>query len=238
MSTLNGGPQTIVTNGLILHLDAGNKTSYPGNGTNWYDLSVYKNDVVLYNGPTFNNEVKGSIILDGADDYVRSNQKLKGFYPEDSILTNISFCAWMKTNNINNSGGNFLFGFEDNPTWYFAVTREFGNAPGKIQIYDAVRGWILSNNTLSNNVWYNVVGTFQPNSVSLYLNGSLDKTDNTVGSSSSYSPNPPANLLTIGSRYGAYRMNGQLSNLTMYNRALNSNEVTQNYNALKSRFGL
>lgn len=230
------GYSNVTTNGLVFYLDAGNKISYPGSGTTWYDISKYNNHATLYNGATYNNDGGGCIIFDGTDDYAQTLQNISGFFPENSILNNLTFSAWMKSSNISNFGGNFLMNFGDNPNWYFAVTIELGIYPGKICLYSD--RWTTSNATLSSNVWYNVVGTFQPNLTTLYLNGVLDRADNTVGSSSAYSPSPPANPLSIGTRYNTYRMNGKIANLMIYNRTLSATEVSQNYNALKGRFGL
>jgi hypothetical protein len=59
----------IVTDGLVLYLDAGNVKSYPTTGTTWTDL-VGVNNGVLTNGPTFNPSNGGSIVFDGTNDYV------------------------------------------------------------------------------------------------------------------------------------------------------------------------
>ena len=64
----NYGPR-IVTDGLVLCLDAGNSKSYPGSGTAWNDLSRNGNNGTL-NGPTFNSADRGSIVFDGTNDYV------------------------------------------------------------------------------------------------------------------------------------------------------------------------
>jgi hypothetical protein len=63
------GPN-IVTDGLVLYLDAANQKSYPGTGTTWNDLSGNGNNGTLVNGPTFNSDNNGSIVFDGVDDYV------------------------------------------------------------------------------------------------------------------------------------------------------------------------
>ena len=63
------GGETIIKNGLNLHLDAGNNTSYPGSGTTWYDLTTNAYNGTLTNGPTYDSATK-SIVLDGINDYV------------------------------------------------------------------------------------------------------------------------------------------------------------------------
>ena len=63
----------VVTDGLVLYLDAANTKSYPGSGTAWSDLSRSGNNGTLTNGPTFNSARGGAIVLDGADDYIAIN---------------------------------------------------------------------------------------------------------------------------------------------------------------------
>ena len=70
MSTLNGGPGNIVTNGLVLYLDAANYQSYISGSTTWYDLSGNNNSGSLVNGPTYSSTNAGSIVFDGTNDYV------------------------------------------------------------------------------------------------------------------------------------------------------------------------
>jgi hypothetical protein len=60
----------IVTDGLVLALDAANSLSYPGSGTTWTDLSGKGNNGTLVNGPTFSPTNGGSIVFDGTNDYI------------------------------------------------------------------------------------------------------------------------------------------------------------------------
>jgi hypothetical protein len=60
----------IVQSGLVLNLDAGVSSSYPGSGTTWTDLSGNGNTGTLTNGPTYNSANGGSLVFDGVDDYV------------------------------------------------------------------------------------------------------------------------------------------------------------------------
>ncbi len=69
MSTVGGGVN-IVTNGLVLYLDASNTKSYVSGSTTWSDVSRSGNNGTLINGPTFNSANGGSIVFDGTNDYV------------------------------------------------------------------------------------------------------------------------------------------------------------------------
>ena len=60
----------IVTDGLVMCLDAANRKSYPGTVTGWFDLSGNENTGVLTNGPVYNNENAGYFTLDGTNDFI------------------------------------------------------------------------------------------------------------------------------------------------------------------------
>jgi len=76
----------IVTNGLVLCLDAGNRQSYPGSGTTWTDLSGNGKNGTLTNGPTYTSANVGAIVFDGVDDYVSCSAS--------NILNNFSYDIW------------------------------------------------------------------------------------------------------------------------------------------------
>ena len=65
MPAPEGGSLDISTDGLVLNLDAGNAASYPGSGTDWFDLTSEGHDSTLINGPTFDSGDGGSIVFDG-----------------------------------------------------------------------------------------------------------------------------------------------------------------------------
>jgi hypothetical protein len=64
------GAGKVITDGLVLFLDAGNNRSYPGTGTTWTDLSSTAITGSLTNGPTFSSINGGAIVFDGTNDYV------------------------------------------------------------------------------------------------------------------------------------------------------------------------
>jgi len=87
------GPQ-IVTNGLVMYLDAGNTKSYPGTGVTWYDRAGNLNAGIinngtLTNGPTFSPSDMGSIVFDGLNDYAQMQSATN--------LPNWSYSFWYST---------------------------------------------------------------------------------------------------------------------------------------------
>jgi hypothetical protein len=115
--------QQIITNGLVLNLDAANKDSYPGTGTTWTDLSGNGYNGTLVNGPSFLSNQNGGIIsLDGVDDIITTG--VTGIVPNSSSPYTVSVWCYRNRNNAGyeellaqwtfaNSGNSFFFGFDN-----------------------------------------------------------------------------------------------------------------------------
>ena len=83
-----GGGGGIVTNNLVLHLDAGDSNSYSGSGTTWTDLSGQGNHATLINNPTYSSNNEGYLSFDGSNDYATlPNMDLTGNEATFSIWT-------------------------------------------------------------------------------------------------------------------------------------------------------
>jgi len=226
-----GGAQPIVTDGLVFAVDAANYESYPGSGTTWSDLSGNGNNGTLTNGPTFDSGNGGSIVFDGANDYV----EFTGLTLSTLGISNgdpITISCFFKPNDLSQ---NMICAFYDTPRCYietfpYSVT---GNTV-------AHWGFGNSNNsetstaTLQANQIYNYTATYDGNIAKGYLNSELDSTD-TIGAQS-YN----TNNFRIAKYSDSNPFYGDLTvyYCQLYNRSLSSTEVLQNYNALKSRFGL
>jgi hypothetical protein len=227
----SAGPD-IIDDGLVLALDAADTNSYPGSGATWTDLSGQGNTGTLTNGPTYSSANGGSIVFDGVNDYVR--------IPYNSNLnpTTITVSAWIKRNQavyyshfiglpINNSTWNtpyisygveyiglsdtisFILGFTDNT---FAYT----NA-----------------STYGNNRWFYFAGTYDQSNVKVYIDGALITTR--AETKTVYNSTADFYIGAINTS-SQFPLNGNISQVSIYNRALTAEEVQQNYNALKGRF--
>ena len=67
-----GGGDNVVTDNMVVYLDAGNNSSYSGSGTSWNDVSGNSNNFTLVNGPTYSSSDGGAIVFDGTNDFARS----------------------------------------------------------------------------------------------------------------------------------------------------------------------
>jgi hypothetical protein len=224
----------IVTDGLVMYLDAGNNRSYASGSTSWLDLSRGENNGTLINGPTFSSANGGSIVFDGVDDYVSVSKQ--------AALVNASqftMCAWMKRANASSKviiyqgaslNDDVAFELWDDGNVYFEV----GNASNSYG-YTA--------NTSVN--WQQLVmvfdGTQSSNNTRLktFINSTPQ---NLLYVSTIPSTSGPSNsVLSIGNSQGVGGGNfstGNIASVQIYNRSLSDSEVRQNYNALKGRFNL
>jgi hypothetical protein len=220
----------IVTSGLIMNLDAGSTASYPGSGNIWYDLSGNGYNGTLTNGPAYNSSNGGSIVLDGTNDYINgasiSSQLTGDITVEVWVKISTSPSDWVRVIGTGaNPSGNRTFGlwFATNRT---VLWQRYISSSGSVGIQPS--------DVLVTGNWYNIAATTSGNSHAVYINGV------SVGTSTANGPWGASNeSITLGSAVGIHAyLAGNMAVSRIYNRGLSSNEVQQNYNAIKSRFGL
>jgi hypothetical protein len=237
MSTVGGGVN-IVTNGLVLYLDASNTKSYVSGSTTWDDVSRSRNNGTLINGPTFNSSNGGSIVFDGSNQYAittnninissNNSRSIDVWFQVSNSTSRHVLCSW------GSFGGNLLCNLEVNQ-----VIGANTNYP----YFAGFNNDAYAAQTIPTNTWTNIVLTYNggtlnsSNGINLYVNGILK---------TSLFPSAVSALNTTNSKvYLGYEgagsrnpMNGRISHCKIYNISLSASEVSQNYNAIKSRFGL
>ena len=212
----------IVTNGLVLCLDAGSRKSYGGTGNVWRDLAG-SNNGTLTNGPTFSNANAGSIVFDGVNDYVVSNLNL-------NLLPEVTFSGWIYTTR---SSGNCGIMGNDNGN-YGRVIR-CGGSLFQILNTQALAGYSPSDIPL--NQWFNVVVSWSTSAVKFYLN-STQQQATFAGEGATYNDSSTTTFGSTGPGGAAQTLLGNIAQVSIYNRALTAPEIQQNYNATKGRFRL
>ena len=215
----------IVTDGLVLALDAGNTKSYPGSGTTWTDLSGNSNTGTLTNGPTFSSDNGGYIDFDGSNDQINCGSS------DDFAFGTGDFTIefWCNPDALGttaiisiSSDGGF-----SSTNWQF----RYNNAQ-KVRWLYSNSSDIISNSTVSTGEWTHIVATRSGTALTLYINAVSEATGT---SSANLSDN---GTLRIGtSRDENSYFNGKISNVKLYKgKGLTAAEVAQNYNALKGRY--
>ena len=230
-----GGDGPAVTSGLMLQLDAGNVSSYPGSGTTWADVGgAYSG--VLTNGAAYSSDDGGVIRLDGTNDYVNIADHSSLRAPIGSAIT---IQMWAKISSATANDG--LFSKQFGAASYDGFSLVTGNN-NKLQLNmnGAVVNGIYasgSNNVWTTNTWYlfTAIVHFGGNS-KVYVNTSK-VIDVNNAESSMPSPNAPLRI-GQGIQDSAGHPAMDVGQFYFYNKALTEQEITDNYNATKSRYGL
>lgn len=229
----------IVRDGLILSLDSAKRDSYPGTGTIWYDLSGNSYNGELTNGTSYSGGSVGSIFFDGVDDYVTNIGDVSSFsFIQNTAIFTID--AWVKPSVLgtamyfigNNDGttnakGFYLGKLANNRLW-LAVTYNVGS--------QFVINFQPSNYFTDTN-WVNVTISSNGLNAIAYKNGvQFGLSSSTI---TNFSTGDSQRNLAVGRvNNSVTNWNGNVSVTQIYNRALTSSEVLQNYNAFKGRYGL
>jgi hypothetical protein len=243
------GPKPIITDGLILCLDAANPKSYSGSGTTWTDLTGNGHNGTI-DGATFNTN--GLLYFDGTNDEVEItdtwNGSTAGGLKTHTLLNgnnNYSFNLWFQTSTFPTSTG-----YSTSPIIFKAGRRSVYILHGDSTAVDklgfhgnwASGGWSkrVESNTLSLNTWYNICFTYNTsNGFVCYQNGSsVDTNSSTIGPQTNYMSNSYIGRLADSENFTSQRYwNGKMAFFSIYEKTLTSLEVAQNYDALRGRYG-
>ena len=226
----------IVTDGLVLCLDAGNTKSYPGSGTTWYDLSGNGNNGTLTNGPTYSD---GTLTFDRSDDIVFCPPTNSIIGDSQSTITNIIVFKTTDTSNRmyasslkRNTGASTLLSIDinsDNGGNFSSGKAGFLTSDG------ASHSWITYNGGVNDGNWHFIGCVVDASGRRLYIDGNLVASDATT-------------LTTASGNTGTYTLGGfDTSNILfggsialslIYTKSLSTSEIQQNFNALRGRFGI
>ena len=225
----------IVQNDLVLNLDAGVSSSYPGTGTSWNDLSTSVKTATLFQA-VYSTDNYGKFVFDGIDD--RAN--VSGY----SITNNFSIELWCRptathqidaqssTSTAGTSGQKYIIGVNligapdsgagvSVGTNGVSVYEHSGSYMPPLLVYETTLTTITQ-----------IVVVYTNKQPSLYINGGFAKTGLT---------SPRTNVYLIGDliAYGSYGYyQGDIHAIRYYNKSLSGSEVAQNFNATRSRFGV
>jgi hypothetical protein len=224
------GPD-IVTDGLVLALDAANRKSYPGSGTVWKDLSGKANNGTLTNGPVFDGGNGGTIDLDGSNDYIQLQSDGTGTFNNQIF----SLGMWFKVDSLGSYNVLFSYDFTSHSGAYYATHLRLETS-GVIRFHWNNNGsntsMFTSTSVTGVDTWYNIYVTFKSGKQQMFLNGTLIHSTTLSSTITFYNQE-----VWIGrSNFSSGYTNGKITLFNYYNRELTAAEVLQNYNATKKRF--
>lgn len=224
----------IITDGLVLCLDAGDGKSYSGSGTTWTDRSGNGHNGTLHNGPTFSSDNGGLLSFDQTNDFVNTYKNGSELnMSEDSFSIEIAIKQNESPPTSNSQGHAGFGGFPSaislkNTTQYFADVHNPSDARTLVNFHSTS---FYSANQYN---WMILCVTVDNETVKTYTNGNYY----TSATISSGLQSFQSDDFTVANGYGYYRSHSNIAYVKMYNKPLTASEVLQNYNATKGRFGL
>ena len=234
---------SIITDNLVMLLDAANPRSYPRSGSTWNDISGSANTGTLQSTPTYNAINGGYFIFNGTSNYVSTATLI-------SSPTNFSLGIWFQTSI---AAGHKLIGFENTQTTSpsTAYDRHLYIGPDGLLnfgIYNSGYFLATSSTAVNDGKWHYAVGAYNNTSgnMSLYIDSVL------VGTSKTNLPG----VYTGYWRIASYTLsegapgpagwpngvdgyfNGNISVAQVYYLELTANQVSQNFEAYRGRYGI
>lgn len=210
---------SIVMNGLVLALDAGNRKSYSGSGTTWNDLSGNGKNATAQNGVGYITSNGGGLTFDGTDDHFIISQR--------ETSSQFTYEAFLMPTNVSKDQ---MYAGTTSDAFYLRIT----GSKAFLSISAGSQRTLTHDTTLQNNQVYHIVSIYNGVQLKIYVNNVL--TSGTVIN---------ATMSAWGvDRIGRWRdadqrsFVGNIYCLRAYNRELSESEISQNFNALSGRFGI
>lgn len=242
---------SIVTNGLVLCLDAANPKSYPGSGTLWRDLSGKGNNGTLTNGPTYDSANSGGLVFDGVNDFVA--------IPGAATTT---FLGWTPLGSVGLSTMSIEIWFKSTDAQGYLYTKPWNGAGGYNIIIDRSAfslAPIIANYSHGSSISYpsplndgkihQLICWADSTNLGYYIDGNKAAgssphgfvSDNPAGASNSNVDGVIMSLYPYGEGWAGntgFSVLGTVYSFKIYQRILSSVEVVQNFNALRGRYGI
>jgi hypothetical protein len=234
------GIPDIVTDGLVLNLDAGNPYSYlsGSSGTTWSNTVAVSSSIsgTLTNGPVYSN---GAITFDGSDDYVFISSSIpaglrigEGDFTIDFWIYTLGTGAYSVCGNLNDAEGDGSYWVLVNSTYTGLQTIQFGSKGNS--------EYKFGTTALTPNIWTNVTLSRIGTTMTAYINASTYATPITINNfTGNFNIDYLLGISKSGTNYNRYPLNGRLGVLKIYKgKGLTQTEITQNFNALRGRYGI
>jgi hypothetical protein len=254
----------IVTNGLVLNLDA----AYYDGGTTWTDLSGLSNNGTLVNGVGYDSANGGSLSFDGVDDYINFGDIFNDVFA--GVDKKFAISSWVNYNTLKPTGNVILsksgdITFDENERQIYLSVRNPSNDYGSFELEfltyfnpagapfqpgSNYAGYRTVNANIQTNQYYNFVVSYDGSiddsgRYSLFVNGIQYNVTPTITAGGLENIQPGNARMSIGAVIGVKDENspyglldGKIPQVSVYNRVLTASEVQQNFNTLRGRFGI
>ena len=230
-----GGP-SIVTSGLVLELDAANPKSYPGSGTTWTDLSEKQNNISIGRLGTVTYDTTNTKSFLCASGF---NGKITTAGDTLDLQSQLTFSAWIKPTGTAFTTGSFYYIFGKNSASGYGDHQYALNIGSTQNLEFQLSGSTISTPaTWLTDIWYHVTGTWNGSVISTYINGVLQ--GSVAATSTTFKPNFAISGRSVAADFSSavFPFPGFISLTSIYNRALSNEEILQNFNAQRGRYGL
>jgi hypothetical protein len=229
----------IVTNGLVMALDANNLVSYESGSSLAYSLTGSASGSLI-NGTGFTNNNGGAWNFDGVDDYINNIGTTSSFsFIQNTGIFTIS--SWVRLTDL--SVARYFLGNNDGTTVAKGFYLGYDGLNGRLWLF--ITYGVGGQNTLSyvrsnfftDNNWVLVTCVGNGTTCQFYKNGQIFESSGTFGT---FSTGDSTRALSVGriNNFNSSYWQGNIAQTQIYNKALTAAEVSQNYNAQRSRFGL
>lgn len=232
---------SIITNNLLVHYDITQSSSYPGSGTTVFDLAGTQTNQTLYNGPSYISGTDASINYDGVDDYSSSGTtpiELQG----NPSLTVSAFIK--RTGTMSNNNGTWGIGGDISAqgicSWLNNRTNEIAIDFWGLSTFSTGQTYPLNQWVYA--VWQKTPGSFTRDNTAIWVNETKYTGTNLIVDRPETATVPAINNtgITIAKISPSYAtpFPFRMSNFLVYNRVLSDQEVLQNFNALRTKYGI
>lgn len=202
-------------------------------GGGWGDITGNSNNGELVNGPTYSSSRGGSIVFDGINDSVQlqSSSAINNLTQNFSVEAVVLFTTSSGQYGIVSKGTTFTQGWclylRQGPQFSFIGYDTFGTSSG---IFATPAGEVTSN------TWYHVAYTYDNTRICGYINGQEKVSSAYTQTFSSVGTTP---IIGRDSSIASPQYwPGNIASVKLYNRTLTPLEILQNFNAIRSRFGI
>lgn len=219
---------TVINDGLICHLDAGNVNSYNGSGTIWYDLSSYGNNVNIIGSPTWTSVGGRTAFNLTADGHYMQNNGFSNF-----PTTQLTYEAWIypAVSEITSGDRGTLIIVNGGSSAYMSITKDTVKQSNYWYAH-VPEGYHESTSAVSRGAWHHFCCVWDNTNVHQWTDGNYGKVFGVNGTSTTNT-----NLI-IGRESSGRQFSGGIAVIKIYNRSLSGAEVISNFKALKGRFGI